>query len=89
MKELLLGGNDDMPAWLRGVYRYGVPSVIALFLVYSMNKTVASDIATIHEELNQHIAEQRFYLRAICLNTAKDEAGRALCVPPQGLDRNN
>ncbi len=72
--------NGEIPMWLKVVYRLGVPAGIALFLVWFVTLGFAADIRTVKEALTKHSAEQRFYLRAICINTAQTDAQRALCI---------
>jgi membrane protein insertase Oxa1/YidC/SpoIIIJ len=43
--------DGALPAWLRAAVLLGVPSVIALFLVYMLTTTVALRIATIEASL--------------------------------------
>lgn len=85
--------NGGSPAWLRAVYIVGVPSVIALFLVYFLTNSVIAQL-TAHSQategmrqlLQQHMAQQeliqqenKFYLRQLCLNTARSDEQRAAC----------
>lgn len=74
--------NGDMPIWIRAAYRYGVPSVIALGLVYFLTMHVDGMVHAMSESLQYHITEQKFFLRAICINTAMSESQRLNCVPP-------
>jgi hypothetical protein len=73
--------NGSLPLWVKVALRYGVSTVIALFLVYSVTNSLTRDVKDTKEMLQQHIGEQRFYLRAICFNSAKDDAQRASCIP--------
>ena len=77
--------NGDTPIWARILYRYGVPAGIALFLTYFLTQNVSRDVASV--AMSQRIMqaehqELRFFLRAICINTAETEWQRAACVPP-------
>ncbi len=83
--------NGDMPLYVRIAARYGVSAVIAGFLVWFVTQGISGDVKgtreevrAVRDELRQHSSEQRFFLRAICLNSAKDDAGRAMCVPNHG-----
>lgn len=69
--------NGDLPVWVRVLFRYGVGSGIALFLVYQVAVAQAKDIKQL---LSDHQL-LKFYLRGICLNTATTEAQRLNCVP--------
>lgn len=77
--------NGATPMWVRLIYRYGVPAGIALFLTYFLTQNVTKDMARVASSVEQMQGEHqelRFFLRAICLNTADTESQRAACVPP-------
>jgi hypothetical protein len=85
------GGWSGNP-WMQVLTKYGVVGGIAAYLVWllgtqfitgqtAINKQLLDGQAALTRDLLQHQTEQRFYLRAICLNVARDEAGRALCDP--------
>jgi len=81
MSTILHGDlNGDTPLWIRVLYRYGVPAAIALFLVWSMTSAFGSDLHTVKEEVH----DLRYFMRLICVNTAKTEADRAQCVAADG-----
>lgn len=67
--------------WVQAVYKLGVPSAIAVALVWFLMSTVSTALASVSQTLNRHQIESQFYLRGICLNTAHDEAERANCGP--------
>ena len=68
---------------LRLIDRYGVIAAIAMFLIWSLTNTFAADIRDVRRMMQDHVLEQRFYLHAICLNIAKDDAqALARCTPP-------
>ena len=78
--------GDTVSMWTlvtRITDRYGVVAIIAMFLVWMLSNAVAQDLRSVSSKLDSHIDEQRFYLRAICLNTAQDDAARAQCFPPR------
>lgn len=68
--------------WERVLNRYGLATVLALFLVWWLTSGVSGSISAIQQSLHDHVAETTFFLRAICVNAAKDEGQRANCVPP-------
>lgn len=76
--------NGDMPLWIRAAYRYGAPTIIALGLVWFLAMHADGMLHAMSESLQEHITEQKFFLRAICMNTATSENQRASCIPPQG-----
>lgn len=68
--------------WLTIVFKLGVPSAIAVYLVWQL----ASGIPAIARTLDAHVAEYRSgqsatqaLLYAICLNTARSDDAKALC----------
>ena len=61
--------------------KYGVAGAIALFLVWWLASNVSGQVTKIQETLGAHVTETNFYLRQICLNTARDETQRAGCWP--------
>lgn len=83
-----------VPIWVKAITFFGVPSSIAMYLVYMMAGTHATDVKTTNELLNAHIKlstaiEQRQeqqaetlrrVLIALCVNSAKDESQRSRCV---------
>lgn len=69
--------NGDTPVWVKVLYRYGVPAVIALGLTWTLTHDVSANVAAMRAE---HM-ELRFYMRAICINSAQSEADMARCVP--------
>jgi hypothetical protein len=87
-----LAGN--VPVWVKAITLFGVPSSIAMYLVYIMAGTHSADVKTTNELLQSHIKlstaiEQRQeqqserlsqILLALCVNGAKDEQQRSKCV---------
>lgn len=71
-----------MDRWERVLSRYGLATVIALFLVWWLTSGVTTSLASVQQSLHDHVTETTFYLHAICVNAAQDEGQRANCVPP-------
>jgi hypothetical protein len=71
-------GVTGAPVWLRAAVALGVPSVIALFLVYVLTMALASRLAAI--EVTQHRLERE--LQTVCLMVATSDEQRARCVVP-------
>ena len=80
-----------MPIWARIIYKYGVPSAIALFLVWIVATQLLAAVRDIQDSLRRvetgihdHSYQTNFYMRATCINTAV-QAGQnvALCDPPK------
>ena len=63
--------------------KYGLATFLAVFLVWWVTADVSGAIKHIQASLNEHISENAYYLRGICLNTAQTDAQRANCIPPQ------
>lgn len=92
MAGKILDSNGDLPQgdaslWLKVIYLYGIPGAVCLFLVYLLAVNVPSAIADVAKDVRasrQEHRDQIYYLRAICLNLAKDDTQRTLCSPPSG-----
>jgi hypothetical protein len=87
MKPDAFSWLGEVPTAVRALVYLGVPSVIALFLVYSMAGALAVRLASIEEKVDAHEAQRArdtqqvgAFLYAICLNTAQDETARARCL---------
>jgi hypothetical protein len=72
--------NGDMPVWVRVLYRYGIPGFLALVLVWFLVSSVSDSQAAIQHTLDSHAQQSqqndaiiKFYLRQLCINTAKDD----------------
>lgn len=74
--------EDGMPLWAKILYKYGVPSAIALGLVWIVSTRILAGIDEIKTDQKQHSMMTGFYLYQICV-TAAEQAGRseALCDP--------
>ena len=73
------GGNGS-PWYTKFIAQVGVPSAIALFLVWFLSSQVMTAIqehALSSDELLQQLLSVS---RQICLNTATDPSGRSGCV---------
>jgi hypothetical protein len=62
------------------LYRYGLPVAISAWLVYFVTSTLAGSVKETHDLLKMHVSEQRYYLRQLCINTAKDDVQRYSCL---------
>lgn len=87
-------GLAGLPNWARVVALVGVPSTIALFLVYALTTFATNGLAELHRQMDahaqvmlQHDAETkrgseamtRVLLR-ICLNTSDTDDERQRCI---------
>lgn len=80
----------------RAIDRWGVPTVLLIalcvvfYLLYTGKLQAIQDAqANTNEALTDHVNEMkldrtewRFFLRALCVNSANSESERANCVPP-------
>lgn len=87
--------NDDEPMethlpWadilFKAIARFGVITVIALGLLWFVVVQVNIKLDRIDMNVLRHIQESAWYMRAICVNTATNEAQRASCLPPLAID---
>ena len=85
MTRLTDPDSTKIERWLRLALQLGVPSLIALFLVYRL-----SEASGIREMLVGHIYQSQVnhtidlqVLRQICLNTSKDDDQRRACMVPE------
>ena len=87
------GNGNGSPWWVKAARELGVPSLIAIGLVYWMTQVQAPQLSAIepmHGMLTAHVdasgkmnAEILFYLRSICVNFAETAEERTRCVPPR------
>jgi hypothetical protein len=68
--------------WTRFVRDVGVPSVVALALVYFLTQVVRADLADLKTTLHDHATaseRQVLLLRAICLISADTDSEKTMC----------
>lgn len=73
--------NGSMPLWMKFVSAVGVPSAIAIYLVWFLGSAV---LGAINSHAEQHADETRVLtsvLQQLCANTAATPADRAGCFP--------
>ncbi len=91
------GLNGNAPWWVKAIYLFGVPSAIALFLVYqnaiAFPEALKSHAATSAEGLRLHAAtaeaghEAAMRLTTVmCVNAADTDIERRYCLSPDLLD---
>jgi hypothetical protein len=81
--------------WSQALTKYGLATVLALALTWFLAQRVDGALVRIEHAMEAHIRttelqqqDQRFYLRAICLNTSTTEAQRSGCsFETSGRDR--
>ena len=79
VNALSSGSSSPVTLLAQVVLKYGPITVIAGFLTYYMVGNIAGDIKSMKEDLHSHMSEQHFYLRQLCINTARDERGMQQC----------
>lgn len=87
-------GLGGLPQWVRAIALVGVPSAIALYLVYNLTGFATTGLASLQRQMDAHAqvliqhdantlrnadALLRVMLR-VCLNTAKNTDDRQRCV---------
>ena len=73
----------DMPVWVRVLWRYGIVGATMLYLVWQGTQGFGSTLNAIKDEQRTHISETNFYLRQLCVFTAKTAgADPAACIMP-------
>ena len=72
--------------WERPLVKHGFPTVIALILIGLLavelrgsQKEIKASITEGQIMLRQHVTETGFYMRQICINTARDQTQRDHC----------
>lgn len=74
--------EDGMPLWARVFYKYGVPSAIALGLVWLVATRLLAGIDEIKQDQKQHSMLTGFYLYQICVMAAEQNGrSEAVCDP--------
>ncbi len=92
-----LGMNGNAPWWVKAIYVVGVPSAIALFLVWKVAigfpEALQAHAAAAAEGLRQHAAtaeaghEAAMRLTTVmCVNAADTDIERRYCLSPALLD---
>lgn len=79
------GSVNGGPWWARALYVYGVPSAIALFLVYQLTEGFADDLRAHAESTHTAIEELIQLTTVICVNEADDQMERNRCFATELL----
>jgi len=72
---------NGMPMWMKFISWVGVPSSIAIYLVWFLTTTVLGAISSHNDD---HAGEMRVLtsvMQQICANTAETSTDRARCFP--------
>ena len=73
--------------WVKAVLQLGPMTVLALGLVWWLTMGLGARLDDHMQQTDERGAVWRFYLRAICLNTADTDAERAICTSLQEHER--
>lgn len=85
--------EDNMPIWAKILYRYGVPSAIALFLVWVVATRILGamdmmmkSVNEMHTEIHEHMTQTGFYMHSMCVGiSVQSGQNPAVCdIPGQG-----
>jgi len=76
-----LMNNGSMPLWMKFISLVGVPSSIALFLIYFLAATVMGAITSHNDNHAEEMRMLTSVMQQICANTAENAADRARCFP--------
>jgi hypothetical protein len=72
---------NGMPLWMKFTSLVGVPSSIALFLIYFLAATVMGAITSHNDNHAEEMRVLTSVMQQICANTASTTADRARCFP--------
>lgn len=68
------------PLWLQVLYKFGVPSAIAIYLVWFMSNTIAPGVHAIEAKLDQHIEMNRSAAEATQTALKRQEAQQDIII---------
>ena len=75
------GSMNGLPMWMKFVSWVGVPSSIAIYLIWFLTTTMMAAISNHNDE---HAAEMRVLtavMQQVCANTAETTSERSRCFP--------
>ena len=72
---------NGMPMWMKFISWVGVPSSIALYLIYFLTATVMGAISSHNDDHADEMRVLTSVMQQICANTADTSADRARCFP--------
>ena len=76
----LNGGANGGPGYTKFIAQVGIPSAIALYLVYFLSSQVMIAIEEHASSSDQLLQELLSVSRQICLNTASTDSARSGCI---------
>lgn len=84
--------SNDVPSstWVKAAYQFGIPSAIAVFLVWAMVTRFDGQLTQVHDDLKGHtldtayiiktLGESKQILLRICINAADTVDERRSCL---------
>ena len=72
---------NGMPLWMKFISWVGVPSSIALYLIYFLTATVMGAISSHNDDHADEMRVLTSVMQQICANTSGNAADRARCFP--------
>jgi hypothetical protein len=81
--------SDNGPWWIQVIYKVGIPSAIAIFLIWALVTRIDVEILEIRENLRLHAVDSSYIikntnnlqqiLQRICVNTSETNEERNAC----------
>ena len=72
---------NGMPLWMKFISLVGVPSSIAIYLVWFLTTTVLGAISSHNDDHADEMRVLTSVMQQICANTSENSADRARCFP--------
>ena len=72
---------NGMPLWMKFISLVGVPSSIAIYLVWFLTTTVLGAISSHNDDHADEMRVLTSVMQQICANTSENSADRARCCP--------
>ncbi len=72
---------NGMPLWMKFISLVGVPSSIAIYLVWFLTTTVLGAISSHNDDHADEMRVLTSVMQQICANTSVNSADRARCFP--------
>ena len=72
---------NGMPMWMKFISWVGVPSSIALYLIYFLTTTVMGAISSHNDDHADEMRVLTSVMQQICANTSENSADRTRCFP--------
>lgn len=73
--------NGNLPVWAKFVSAVGVPSAIAVYLVWFLGNAVLGAITDHNDDHSQEMRILTSIMQQVCANTAGTPVERARCFP--------